>query len=43
MIELFTENHRLRFLINVDNAQQAGLRISSDLLKLAAGVQREPR
>ena len=31
MIELFTENHRLRFLINVQSAQQAGLRISSDL------------
>lgn len=43
MIELFTENHRLRFLINIDSAHQAGLRISSDLLKLAAGVQREPR
>lgn len=41
MIELFTENHRLRFLINVHNAHQARLRISSDLLKLAAGVQRE--
>jgi hypothetical protein len=40
MIELFTENHRLRFLVNVRSAQQAGLRISSDLLKLAAGVQR---
>jgi hypothetical protein len=40
MIELFTENHRLRFLINLQSAQQAGLRISSDLLKLAAGVQR---
>ncbi|HEY0681376.1 MAG TPA: YfiR family protein [Steroidobacter sp.] len=43
MIQLFTENHRLRFLVNVDSAQRAGLRISSDLLKLAAGVQREPR
>jgi hypothetical protein len=43
MIELFTENHRLRFLINIQSAQQAGLRISSDLLKLAAGVQREPQ
>lgn len=41
IIELFTENHRLRFLINVDNAHRAGLRISSDLLKLAAGVRRE--
>ena len=43
MIGLFTENHRLRFAINVQNAQQAGLRISSDLLKLAADVQRGPR
>jgi hypothetical protein len=41
MIELFTENHRLRFLVNVANVHKAGLRISSDLLKLAAGVQRE--
>lgn len=38
MIELFTENHRLRFLVNVHSARDAGLRISSDLLKLAAGV-----
>lgn len=43
MIELFTENHRLHFLINMYSAQQAGLRISSDLLKLASGVQREAR
>ncbi|GFE83923.1 hypothetical protein GCM10011487_59230 [Steroidobacter agaridevorans] len=43
MIGLFTENHRLRFAINVQSAQQAGLRISSDLLKLAADVQRGPR
>lgn len=41
MIELFTENHRLRFVINVTRANKVGLRISSDLLKLAAGVQRE--
>jgi hypothetical protein len=43
MIGLFTENHRLRFVINVQSASQAGLRISSDLLKLAADVQRGPR
>jgi hypothetical protein len=43
MIELFTENHRLRFRVNVDSAQRAGLRISSNLLKLAAGVHRESR
>jgi hypothetical protein len=41
MIELFTENHRLRFVINVAHVNRAGLRISSDLLKLAASVQRE--
>lgn len=41
MIELFTENHRLRFVINVAHVHQAGLRISSDLLKLAASVQRD--
>jgi hypothetical protein len=40
MIALFTENHRLRFTINVQSAHSAGLRISSDLLKLAADVQR---
>lgn len=43
MIELFTENHRLRFVINVAHVHKAGLRISSDLLKLAASVQREDR
>lgn len=43
MIELFTENHRLRFSINAGSAERVGLRISSDLLKLAAGVQRERR
>ena len=41
MIELYTENHRLRFVINVARANKAGLRISSDLLKLAAAVRRE--
>jgi hypothetical protein len=40
MIELFTESNRLRFSINVDNAQNAGLRISSGLLQLAASVER---
>jgi hypothetical protein len=43
MIALFTENHRLRFTINVQSAHSAGLRISSDLLKLAADVQRGAR
>lgn len=40
IIELFTENNRLRFKVNVENAQKAGLRISSSLLQLAAGVER---
>ncbi|WP_161965755.1 YfiR family protein [Steroidobacter cummioxidans] len=43
MIGLFTENHRLRFVINARSAHRAGLRISSDLLKLAADVQRGPK
>jgi len=41
MIQLFTENHRLRFVINVTRAHRVGLRISSDLLKHAAEVRRE--
>lgn len=41
MIGLFTENHRLRFTINLASANEAGLRISSDLLKLAASVRRD--
>jgi hypothetical protein len=40
MIELFTDSNRLRFNINVDAAQKAGLRISSSLLQLAATVKR---
>jgi hypothetical protein len=38
MIELFTENNRLRFSVNVDSARKAGLSISSNLLQLAASV-----
>jgi hypothetical protein len=40
MIELFAENNRLRFNINVDNASKAGLHISSNLLQLAAAVEK---
>lgn len=40
MIELFTESNRLRFKVNVDNAQKVGLRISSSLLQLAASVEK---
>jgi hypothetical protein len=39
IIELFTDENHLRFIINVDNAQRAGLRISSELLQLAAVVE----
>lgn len=43
MIELFTSRNRLRFTINVDNAHKAGLRISSNLLQLAAQVEGSER
>jgi hypothetical protein len=43
-IELFTQQNRLRFIINLDNARRAGLHISSNLLQLAASVEGgEPR
>jgi hypothetical protein len=41
IIELFTEDNRLKFIINVDNARRAGLRIGSGLLQLAASVEQE--
>jgi hypothetical protein len=42
MIELFTESNKLRFNINVENAQRAGLHISASLLQLAAAVEPKP-
>ena len=42
-IELFTQQNRLRFIINLENARRAGLRISSNLLQLAASVEGEAR
>jgi hypothetical protein len=39
IIELFTDANHLRFIINVDNAHRAGLRISASLLQLAAVVE----
>jgi hypothetical protein len=41
IIELFTSENHLKFIINVDNARRAGLRISSRLLQLAATVEQE--
>lgn len=40
MIELFTDNNRLRFSVNIDTAQTAGIHLSSNLLKLAASVEK---
>ena len=41
IIQLFTESNRLRFRINVDNAKRVGLNVSSDLLQVAASVERD--
>ena len=40
IIAIFLEGNRLRFNINIDNAQKSGLRLRSDLLQLAASVER---
>ena len=40
MIELFAENNRLRFNVNLARAQKAGLRINANLLQLAATVEK---
>jgi hypothetical protein len=39
MIELFFKDNRLRFIINLDNARLAGLKMSSNLLALASKVE----
>jgi len=41
IIRLFKHENRLRFDINLDNARRAGLKISSNLLKLASRVEQE--
>jgi hypothetical protein len=43
MIQLFNENNRIRLVINVEEARQAGLVISSNLLRPAQIVRTEPR
>lgn len=39
MIELYFQDDRLRFIINLDNARLAGLKMSSSLLALASRVE----
>jgi hypothetical protein len=39
MIELYVQDDRLRFIINLDNARLAGLKMSSSLLALASRVE----
>jgi hypothetical protein len=41
VIRLFKHDNRLRFDINLDNARRAGLKISSNLLKLASRVEQQ--
>lgn len=43
MIQFVQEGNRVRFEINLTNAQQAGLNVSSELLKVATNVRRAPR
>jgi hypothetical protein len=42
MIQFVTEGNRVRFEINLNAAQRAGLSLSSQLLKLAVAVRRGP-
>jgi len=42
MIQFVLEGKRVRFEVNLTAAQQAGLTLSSDLLKVAATVRRNP-
>jgi len=40
IIALYTEDNRLRFVVNIENAARARLRISSNLLQLASAVEK---
>jgi hypothetical protein len=41
VIGLFTQDNRLRFTVNVQNARRAGLRLSAALLQLATNIEKE--
>jgi hypothetical protein len=41
VIRLYVESNRLRFAINMDHAKRAKLQVSSNLLKLASGIEQE--
>jgi len=43
MIQFVLEGGRIRFEINLANAESARLVLSSELLKVAAAVRRSPR
>jgi hypothetical protein len=43
MIQFVLDGNRIRFAVNVANAQSAGLTLSSELLKLAVTVTRNPQ
>jgi hypothetical protein len=38
MIELLTQDERIRFAVNLATTEEAGLALSSDLLKVASKV-----
>jgi hypothetical protein len=42
MIQFVTDGGRIRFEVNLAAARQAGLNLSSELLKVASSVRREP-
>jgi hypothetical protein len=43
MIEFVLQGSRVRFDVNLAAAQQAGLNLSSELLKVATNVRRDAR
>jgi hypothetical protein len=43
MIEFVTDDDKVRFEVNVSNAEHAGLNVSSELLKVAVTVRRNSR